>query len=99
MKLCIVVGRADSSVKHVGLDGAKLLVVQEIDGSLKPHGDFILTVDTQGAGIGEVVAVITGSAATRSVGKGDVPYDAAIVAIMDHLFVNGSQIYNKNQEA
>jgi microcompartment protein CcmK/EutM len=99
MKLCIVVGKADSSVKHTGLEGTKLLVVQEIDESLKPHGAFILAVDTQGAGIGELVAVVTGSAAIRSVGKGDVPYDAAIVAIMDHLFVNGTQIYNKNQEA
>jgi microcompartment protein CcmK/EutM len=99
MKLCIVVGKGDSSVKHPGLEGAKLLVVQEINTALKPHGGYILAVDTQGAGVGELVAVVTGSAAIRTVGKGDVPYDAAVVAIMDHLFVNGSEVYNKNQEA
>ena len=99
MKLCIVVGKGDSSVKHPGLAGARLLVLQEIDKAMKPQGGLILAVDTQGAGMGELVAVVTGSAAIRSLGQGDVPYDAAIVAIMDHLSVNGREIYNKNQEA
>ena len=69
MKLCIVIGKGDSSVKHQGLDGAKLLVVQEIDPTIKPGGPYILAVDTQGAGVGELVAVVTGSTALRSVGK------------------------------
>jgi len=99
MKLCIVVGKGDSSVKHPGLAGATLLVLQEIDKALKPQGSFILAVDTQGAGLGELVAVVTGSAAIRSVGPGDVPYDAAIIAIMDHVSLNGRDTYNKNQEA
>jgi ethanolamine utilization protein EutN len=99
MKLCRVVGKGDAAVKQQGLDGRKLLVVQEIDGTAVAAGPLILAVDTQGAGVGEVVAVVTGSAAIRSVAKGDVPYDAAIVAIMEHLHINGRQVYNRNQEA
>jgi microcompartment protein CcmK/EutM len=99
MKLCKVVGKGDASVKDRGLEGKKLLVVQEIDGNMSPSGSLILAVDTQGAGVGEVVAIVTGSAAIRSIGMGDVPFDAAIVAIMEHIHINGRQVYNKNQEA
>ncbi len=99
MKLCKVVGKADASVKERGLEGRKLLIVQEIDGTMTPSGALILVVDTQGAGVGEVVAVVTGSAAIRSIGRGDVPFDAAVTAIMEHISVDGRQVYDKNQEA
>lgn len=98
MKLCKVVGKADASVKEHGLEGRKLLIVQELDGNMAPSGPLILAVDTQGAGVGEVVAVVTGSTAIRSIGKGDVPFDAAVAAIMEHVHVGGRQVYNRNQE-
>jgi microcompartment protein CcmK/EutM len=99
MKLCRVIGKGDASIKEPGLDAATLLVVQEVDTAMTASGQVLLAVDTKGAGLGEIVAVVTGSAALRSVGKGDVPYDAVVVAIMDHVSVHGKEIYNKNQEA
>jgi ethanolamine utilization protein EutN len=99
MKLCRVIGKGDASVKEPGLEAAKLLVVQEVDTARASAGPLLLAVDTKGAGMGELVAVVTGSSAVRSVGKGDVPYDAVVVAIMDHVSIGGTEVYNKNQEA
>ncbi len=99
MKLCKVIGKGDASIKEAGLEAAKLLVVQEVDTKMASSGPLLLAVDTKGAGMGELVAVVTGSSAVRSVGKGDVPYDAVVVAIMDHVSIHGTEVYNKNQEA
>jgi ethanolamine utilization protein EutN len=58
MQLGLVVGNAVSTVKHVSLQGTKLLVVQPLlaDGQT-PDGDPQLCVDTVGAGTGETVLI------------------------------------------
>ena len=99
MKLCRVIGKGDASIKQAGLDAVTLLVVQEVDTTMTASGPLLLAVNIEKAGLGEIVAVLTGSTAARSVGKGDVPYDAVVVAIMDHVSIRGKEIYNKNQEA
>ena len=98
MKLCKVIGKANSSIKHPALEGAKLLIVQSIDKSGKLSGSAILALDTVGAGPEEVVAVVRGGSAVRNIGRGDIPCDAAIVAIMDNIFVENKEIYNKLKE-
>lgn len=98
MKICRVIGKGDASVKEPGLEGTTLLVVQEVNASVAATGALLLAVDRTGAGVGDVVAVATGSAAIRALAHGDVPYDAMVVAIMDHLFLNGRQAYSKSEE-
>ena len=99
MKLCKVIGKANSSIKHSGLEGLKLLVVQAVDNKGTGTGRVILAIDTIGAGAGEMVAVVRGVAAVKNIGKGDIPCDAAVVAIMDQIHVNEKEIYNKHKEA
>ncbi len=99
MRLCRVIGKGDASVKEAGLEAVTLLVLQDVDATMTSKGPLLLAADTKGAGMGELVAVVTGSSAVRSVGKGDVPYDAVVVAIMDHVSIHGKNIYNKNVEA
>ena len=99
MKVCRVIGKGDASIKEPGLEGARLVVVQEVDGRMEAGGPLLLAVDPKGAGLGEIVAVVTGSQAARTAGHGEVPYDAVVVAIMDHLTIHGAEVYNKNQEA
>jgi ethanolamine utilization protein EutN len=98
MRLCRVIGKGDASIKEAGLEAATLLVVQAVDTAMTSSGPLLLAVDTKGAGMGEVVAVVTGGSAARNVAKGDVPYDAVVVAIMDHVSIDGKEVYNKNQE-
>lgn len=95
MKVCKVIGKANSSLKHQGLAGIKLLIVQEIlkDGDFS--GKIHLCADPMGAGEGEIVAVTMSSrAAAQSCGQDSV-CDAVVVAILDHIFLNQKEVYSK----
>ena len=95
MDVCKVVGQAVSTAKDDGLRGLTLLLVREArpDGSLE--GEAFAAADTVGAGDGELVLVTRGSAARATKRTRDIPTDAAIVAILDSLSVEGSVTYRK----
>ena len=48
-------------------------------------GEPIVTVDTVGAGVGEIVLFVAGSVAPYAVGKENIPIDAAVVGIIDKI--------------
>ena len=98
MKLCKVVGHANSSIKHSGLRGTKLLVIQDLEVEDRSRAELSLAVDTVGAGAGEVVAVVRGGSAVARLGLEAVACDAAVVAIIDHVYVDGKELYSKNEE-
>lgn len=98
MKLCKVIGFATSSIKYEGLSPYKLLVLKTIDNNGLPSGDGFLAVDTFGAGLSDVVAVTTGVTATNAVNNKDLPIDAAVIAILDHVSINKKEISTKNKE-
>ena len=86
MLICKVVGHVWATKKEEGLEGLKLMVVQEIDGRKK--GNTFVAADVVGAGIGEQVLTVSGSTARKAFGRDTVPVDAAIVAIIDTVEVN-----------
>ena len=96
MDVCKVVGQAVSTAKDDGLRGLALLLVREAepDGTLTDKALFAAT-NTVGAGDGELVLVARGSAARATQRTRDIPADAAIVAILDSLSVEGSVTYRK----
>ncbi len=98
MKLCKVIGFATSSIKYEGLSPFKLLVLRTLDSNGQPSGDGFIAVDTFGAGLSDVVAVTTGVTATNAVNNKDLPVDAAVIAILDHVSINKKEIYTKNKE-
>jgi len=98
MQTCRVVGKAQATVKHSSLEGARLLVVRELDGNGKLTGPLFLAVDAVGAGQGEVVAVTTGGSAARALEVQDAPLDAVIVAILDNVVVDGKILYAREEE-
>lgn len=77
-----VVGSVVSTRKHEALVGNKFLLVETLD-CMGPQKNRLIAIDTVGAGIGEIVLVVTGSSARNSVGNQNVPIDAAIVGIVD----------------
>ena len=77
-----VVGSVVSTRKHESLVGNKLLIVETLD-CMEDGKKRLVAIDTVGAGIGEIVLVVTGSSARQSVRKQDAPIDAAIVGIVD----------------
>ena len=95
MEVCKVVGQAVSTAKDDSLRGLTLLLVREAGPDGAPKGQPFAATDTVGAGEGELVLVARGSAARSTKRTREIPTDAAIVAILDSLSVEGSVSYRK----
>jgi ethanolamine utilization protein EutN len=93
-----VSGQVVSTVKQPGLHAYKLLLIQAVDpvsGKVTPQVPYV-AVDLTGAGPGEMVVVSRGSAARVGTGAGEVPTDAAVVAIVDSVVVEGAMTFSKS---
>jgi microcompartment protein CcmK/EutM len=82
MRLCRVKGKVTGTVKDPGLQGVTLLVVTQVGDE---SGTQTVVSDTVGAGIGELVLVVEGSAARQAVSLRGLPTDAAAVLIVDEV--------------
>ncbi len=87
MLLGRVIGSVWCTRKDEKLEGAKLLVVQNLDLALKPLPGFVVAVDSVGAGTGEVVLVAQGSSARQTRATDKRPVDAVIMAIVENFEV------------
>ena len=85
MELAKVVGTVNATMKDGGLSGMKLLVVQRVDGYGAPIGDVEVATDAQGAGAGDLVLLLRGSAARQPEATRSKPTDLTIVAVVDHV--------------
>jgi microcompartment protein CcmK/EutM len=88
MNIGKIVGTVVATRKDENLVGSKLMVTQPLDLTLKPKGEAIISVDTVGAGVGELVIYIRGSVGRFATGKTNAPIDSAIVGIIDELDVD-----------
>lgn len=96
MFIARVVGSAVSTVKDENLRGLKLLVVQKATASDELCGEPFVAADTVGAGEGELVLIVTGSAARYTDKTREDPVDAAIIGILDSLEVGGEITFRKS---
>lgn len=78
----IIRGHIVSTRKQESLIGSKFMEVQ-----LLKNGDlteeYIIAIDSVGAGIGETVLITTGSSARLALRNTQAPADAVIVGIVD----------------
>ena len=96
MQICKVVGTVVSTNKVEKLSGMKLLLVRAIDlDSFQEVGPLLVSVDTVGAGSGEVVMTVSGSSSRQTAVTDDKPVDNSIVAIIDHIDIGGNRIFDK----
>jgi ethanolamine utilization protein EutN len=77
-----VVGTIVSTRKVESLVGSKFLEVQMVKNGSETD-EYIIAIDTVGAGIGEKVLITTGSGARLALLNKDEPADAVIVGIID----------------
>jgi len=82
-----VIGTVWSTRKDENLVGSKFLIVRQIDLNFKEKENFVVAVDSVGAGEGEIVLVATGSSARQTEFTKNKPVDAVIMAIVDKLDV------------
>jgi len=90
-----VVGTVVASNKVESLNGMKLLIVQKMKISGELTSDFVVAADGVGAGVDEVVLVVSGSSARQTEMTLNRPMDALIMAIIDTFEVGGNVIYQK----
>ena len=96
MVLAKVVGTVVSTQKQPNMEGIKLLLLEKIDPvTIKGKNDFIVSLDTVGAGLGEIVFYASGSGARQTPETQGVPTDASIVAIVDSIVKDGVFTFQK----
>jgi len=81
-----VIGTITSTMNHPFYDAKKLLVVERTDAAGAPLADYLVAIDTVGAGAGERVLVLDeGTGARQIVGSKDAPVRSVIVGIVDDV--------------
>jgi ethanolamine utilization protein EutN len=88
MLLARVIGNVVSTVKNDTLTGKKILVLQPIDSTGEDRGEKLLALDSVGAGAAETVYYCRGREASFPWYPDEVPVDATIVGIVDHVNVS-----------
>src|SRR5262249_34455917 len=83
MQLARVIGNVVSTVKNATLEGRKLMVIQALDGDLRPVGKPLVAVDGVGAGAVALVFWCRGKEASFALDGDEAPIDCTIVGIGD----------------
>jgi len=99
MQICRVIGTVVSTTKDEKLVGLKLLIVQPVDpATMTPDGKALVAIDTVHAGRGEIVMVVGGSSARQTAVTNGKPVDAAIIAVVDSIEIEGEWTFRKHGE-
>ncbi len=98
MTLARVIGTVVSTHKAVKIEGIKFLLVEKIDAvTQKGKNDFVVVMDSVGAGQGEIVFYVTGSSARMTNITEGRPTDGTVIAIVDNIEKDGSYVYQKDK--
>ena len=78
-----ILGEVWATRQHAAYDGKKMVLVQPT----LFHGDAVplVAIDTIDASVGDHVVVCTGTPARHALGGMNLPFDAAVCAIVDRL--------------
>nr|NQU89553.1 EutN/CcmL family microcompartment protein [Bacteroidota bacterium] len=98
MILARVVGTVVSSHKPREMDGIAFLLIEKIDPvTMKGKGDYVVAMDSVGAGLNEIVFYASGSSARFTPTTDGKPTDCSIIAIVDFIEKNGAFTYRKDK--
>jgi len=99
MILAKVVGTVVSTHKSESMEGLKLLLLEKIDPvTMKGKNDFVVSIDSVGAGTGEIVFYVTGSSARCTKATEGKPTDSTVIAIVDFIEKDGKFTFEKNKQ-
>lgn len=90
-----VVGSVVATRKDEKLSDRKLLVVQVHDHKNEPRDQYVVAVDSVGAGPEDLVLYATGSSARQTTLTEGRPCDAVVMAIVDSWDLGGQNVYEK----
>lgn len=87
MLLARIVGTVVATRKDPRLVGSKMLLARAVDPDGKNAGNHLVAIDTVDAGVGDTVLIVSGSSARLAAGMRDMPVDAVVVGVIDHVDV------------
>jgi ethanolamine utilization protein EutN/carbon dioxide concentrating mechanism protein CcmL len=90
-----VVGSVVATQKDEKLEQTKLLVLQIHDQKNKPKEQYVVAVDSVGAGPDDMVLYAAGSSARQTTLTEGRPCDAVIMAVVDSWDLGGDNVYEK----
>jgi len=90
-----VVGSVVATRKDEKLQDRKLLVVQVHDQQNRPKDQYVVAVDSVGAGAEDMILFATGSSARQTDVTENRPCDAVIMAIVDSWDLGGRNVFEK----
>jgi microcompartment protein CcmK/EutM len=83
-----IAGEIHGTIKHPFYEGRKLLVVEKIAPGGEPTGDYLIAVDSVGAGANEQVIVLDeGNGARQIFASKDAPVRSVVVGIIDDIVI------------
>jgi ethanolamine utilization protein EutN len=90
-----VKGTAICTIKYPGIEGVKLLVVQQLNKKLEPIGSLQVAADVVQAGPGDLCVMVRAREASLAMrDEKFVPIDLALVGIVDELEVKPDGTYD-----
>jgi microcompartment protein CcmK/EutM len=99
MILAKVIGTVVSTQKSEKMEGLKLLLLEKIDPvTMKGKNDFVVSIDSVGAGVGEIVFYVSGSSARATKVTEGRPTDSTVIAIVDAIEKDGIYTFEKNKQ-
>jgi microcompartment protein CcmK/EutM len=90
-----VIGSVVATQKDEKLLDLKFLVVQMHDQENRPKEQYVVAVDSVGAGPEDMVMIATGSSARQTSLTDGRPCDAVVMAIVDSWDLGGDNVYEK----
>ena len=94
MQLARVTGTVVSTRKEQRIEGIKFLLLEKIDAAtMEGKKDYVVAMDSVGAGIGEVVFYASGSSSRMTTVTDGKPSDAATIAIVDAIASPAVKVY------
>ncbi len=87
MKVAVVTGTVTATTKDAALVGGTLLLTNIVDGDDAVLEAAVVAYDTVGAGVGDKVLLVQGSAARLAENASTLPVDACVIAIIDSIAV------------
>jgi len=95
MLLGRVTGTVVASQKEPLMEGLTFLLVRQLAVDNTEANNYVVAVDSVGAGVGEVVMYASGSSARQTSITQNKPCDAVVMAIVDTWEIDGETVYRK----
>ena len=100
MILAKVVGTVVSTRKEPKIEGIKFLLLEKIyPSNMQGKKDYLVAMDSVGAGLGEIVFYVAGSSSRMTDTTEGKPSDATIISIVDSIDIEGEYVYKKNKKS